>query len=130
MARKGWEDLSPRYRQRLEGRGVSRRQYESGQSLHAARGHVSARHESELRQERVIDQFVDYYRRYYSFVDEGTLKAELRAMSQSDRSEYMTAQKRAQDAYHHIGEKRAHRVWEQRLQYLPDYMQYYRGWFG
>ena len=39
MARKGWEDLSPGYRSRLERGGVSRAAYERGESLKSARGH-------------------------------------------------------------------------------------------
>lgn len=39
MARKGWEQLSPGYRQRLERAGISRRDYEGNQSIQKARGH-------------------------------------------------------------------------------------------
>jgi len=39
MARKGWQSLSPEYRQRLEKGGVSRSDYEAGGSIQKARGH-------------------------------------------------------------------------------------------
>jgi hypothetical protein len=39
MARKGWDDLSPGYRSRLERGGISRNDYDRGESLGKARGH-------------------------------------------------------------------------------------------
>ena len=39
MARKGWDQLSPAYRARLEKGGVSKTAYERGESIQAARGH-------------------------------------------------------------------------------------------
>lgn len=39
MARKGWNTLSPNYRARLEKNGISRKDYEAGASIQAARGH-------------------------------------------------------------------------------------------
>lgn len=39
MARKGWDQLSPTYRERLEKAGISQRDYESGQSIDKGRGH-------------------------------------------------------------------------------------------
>jgi hypothetical protein len=38
--RRGWDALSPGYRQRLERKGISRGDYESGISIQAARGHA------------------------------------------------------------------------------------------
>lgn len=37
--RKGWEQLSPAYRQRLERQHIGKQAYESGESIRAARGH-------------------------------------------------------------------------------------------
>lgn len=39
MARKGWDSLSPGYRMRMEKAGLTRADYESGQSIKKARGH-------------------------------------------------------------------------------------------
>jgi hypothetical protein len=39
MSSRNWAGLSPGYRKRLEKGGVTKRQYESGQSLEKARGH-------------------------------------------------------------------------------------------
>jgi len=39
MARKGWESLSPAYRNRLERGGISKAAYERGESIKSARGH-------------------------------------------------------------------------------------------
>lgn len=41
MARKGWESLSPGYRNRLERGGISREAYERGESIKSARGHAA-----------------------------------------------------------------------------------------
>lgn len=41
MARKGWGSLSPGYKARLEKAGISKRDYEKGQSIQAARGHAN-----------------------------------------------------------------------------------------
>lgn len=39
MARKGWDQLSPGYRARLEKNGVTEAAYNRGESIQAARGH-------------------------------------------------------------------------------------------
>ena len=39
--RKGWVDLSITYRNRLQGKGITEKQYSAGTSLEAARGHVA-----------------------------------------------------------------------------------------
>ena len=40
MARKGWNSLSAGYKARLEKAGISRKDYEQGHSIQAARGHA------------------------------------------------------------------------------------------
>lgn len=39
MARKGWDSLSSTYRERLSRAGISKADYESGESIKEARGH-------------------------------------------------------------------------------------------
>jgi hypothetical protein len=39
VARKGWDALSPGYRDRIKKAGLTRQDYEAGQSLSKARGH-------------------------------------------------------------------------------------------
>jgi hypothetical protein len=46
MARKGWDNLSERYRSRLLHNHISREDYESGSSLWRARGKRSQAHEA------------------------------------------------------------------------------------
>lgn len=41
MAQRNWDRLSDSYRSRLERSGISREDYQSGQSLRAARGHAT-----------------------------------------------------------------------------------------
>ena len=55
-ARKGWGELSPPYRKRLEGAGIDRQAYESGANLNRARGHAVAAPEA-LRQAAAQNQF-------------------------------------------------------------------------
>jgi hypothetical protein len=51
MARRGWDELSPSYKRRLQRGGVGRRAYESGRSLKKARGHSGTpEHALQLRQ--------------------------------------------------------------------------------
>jgi hypothetical protein len=50
MARKGWEQLSPSYRKRLERNGIDRTRYVLGADTAKARGHTSKRRENEDRQ--------------------------------------------------------------------------------
>ena len=40
MARKGWENLNPKYRNRLERTGITRKAYERGASIVKGRGHA------------------------------------------------------------------------------------------
>lgn len=52
MARKGWSSLSSDYRSRLERGGVSRSDYERGESLSTARGHGSTPERPELAESK------------------------------------------------------------------------------
>lgn len=62
MARRGWESLTPAYRQRLTRAGVTRAQYERGESLQAARGHAGTPERPE-RAVRHPGQYGDYLAR-------------------------------------------------------------------
>ena len=46
MPRKGWANLSDKYRDRLTRKGITEASYDAGVSLHVARGKVSRVHES------------------------------------------------------------------------------------
>ena len=47
--RKGWEDLTKSYRQRLERAGVTEEQYRLGEAIHRARGHAATPEHREYR---------------------------------------------------------------------------------
>lgn len=67
MARKGWDALSPAYRQRMERNGVTRDIYESGGSIQKARGHQA----TPERPERAnAENFPDYFNRRQRLVRE------------------------------------------------------------
>lgn len=55
--RKGWTQLSPEYRKRLQRNGITAKSYRSGAPLHKARGKISPQHENTQRQFwRIIDR--------------------------------------------------------------------------
>jgi hypothetical protein len=57
--RKGWDALSPGYRQRLENAGLSRTEYEAGESIKKARGHE--RTPERPIQKGIFKDFPDYF---------------------------------------------------------------------
>lgn len=67
MARKGWTALSAGYRSRLEKAGISRKDYESGQSIRKARGH-----ENTPERHTVYDkgEFPQYHAKRLSLIDQ------------------------------------------------------------
>lgn len=64
MARKGWDQLSAKYRARLEKNGVSKRQYERGESIQGARGHAKT-----PERPQGAAAFPDYLRERTKYVD-------------------------------------------------------------
>lgn len=60
--RKGWNTLSPGYRQRLQRAGISQSDYESGASIQKARGHEKTPERPGIIIDR--ERYPDYARRY------------------------------------------------------------------
>jgi hypothetical protein len=135
MARKGWDALSDAYRSRLERKGVSKSAYESGRSLHAARGHVSAQEES-LRKR--ITRFVYSFgvpeeseRNPHGYTAEDEIER-LRRMGPLQAQEYMDY-RRKMTRYWERGEpEKAMRMFKRRDRSVnvPEYMWWYHGMFG
>lgn len=61
MARKGWDELSPAYRQRLERGGITPAQYAAGASLSKARGHAKTPEHAERNIDRL--KYPEYFSR-------------------------------------------------------------------
>src|ERR1043165_4979280 len=59
--RRGWDSLSPAYRKRLLGAGISKTAYESGQSIRRARGHENT--PEHPNQTITVQQFPTYFTR-------------------------------------------------------------------
>ena len=77
MARKGWNDLSDAYRQRLERGGISQAEYNQGTSLAGARGHGQTPERPE-QASRNQERYQDYQSRREA------LQREVRAQKQRD----------------------------------------------
>lgn len=60
MARRGWDQLSDTYRQRLERSGISQSEYQSGASLAGARGHGATPERPLTDLENVPSQYQAY----------------------------------------------------------------------
>jgi len=77
MARKGWEQLTPGYRQRLERAGISKRDYQSNAPIQKARGHERTPErpsahkpaqfpQYESRRQQIINDLVAAKRRFFA----------------------------------------------------------------
>lgn len=73
MARKGWDQLSAKYRARLERNGISKSGYERGDSIRSARGHAKT---PERPGQGSAVQFPDYWRERNRLSREFALKKE------------------------------------------------------
>ena len=130
MARKGWENLSPGYRSRLERSGISSESYAKGASLHKARGYVSREHESERsRERREINTWVKEYAHFYG-KDEEEIRDALKDVSFSERLEAIRLQSEMQALYDKGYAEEARQRWETRNPELPEWMFYYHGFFS
>jgi len=136
MARKGWDALSDTYRRRLERKGITQQAYVSGQSLHQARGHVSASNES-LRKR--ITRFVTsfgvpednprYNPQGYTIADEIT---RLRVMSPQQAQDYMNYRRQMTRYWERGDTDKAMTMYRRRDRSVnvPEYMWWYHGMFG
>lgn len=88
MARKGWDQLSDTYRERLERSGISRSDYSSGASLASARGHGST-------PEKPLTSFENVPSQYQSYADLRREIIELKRslLQDSGRKEYASWEK-------------------------------------
>jgi hypothetical protein len=127
MARKPWEDLSPKYRARLERKGITRAKHESGTPLHKARGKVSKTHESRQRR---INKFIKEYESTYSFVPKDDYRQIIRDLSPRQRDRYIAVQQRMQHAYESGDYIKSTDLYTHRDKSLPDYAYYYHGVFS
>lgn len=61
--RKGWDSLSPAYRERLSRRGITRSQYEHGRPLAGARGHGATPEHGLKSAKRNPKKYAEYIRK-------------------------------------------------------------------
>jgi len=125
MARKGWENLSEAYRNRLIMNRVTQADYESGQPLYKARGHRSATRESFNRR---VQRYASSYQA--PGVDAADLRSHIRSMGEKQGSEFMSRQRMMTRMYERGETDAARALWDTRDTSLPDYMHYYHGVFG
>jgi hypothetical protein len=136
MARKGWDALSDAYRRRLQRQGISEQAYTSGQSLHAARGHVSAQQESlRKRITRFVTSFGvpeedDRFNPHgYTIQDE---IERLRSMNPQQVQDYMDYRRQMTRYWEGGKPDKAMTMFKRRDRSLnvPEFMWWYHGMFG
>lgn len=131
MARKPWESLTPRYRARLERKGVTKASHESGAPLYAARGHNPQRDSYRRR----VDNFVRGYVNEYGGAlrnngyDPNDPRRALLAMSISEGDRAMSEQKELERMYHTGHTESSHNMWVTLRPSMPDYLLFYHGWW-
>jgi hypothetical protein len=109
--RKGWANLSPKYRKELARFGIDQSRYQAGASR---RQWLSF----ERRQEA-------YYGR-----DTSEIREELREHDPATVIDAINAQKRMEEYFHAGRMEEARRLWDQRDTSLPEWMFYYHGMFS
>ena len=129
--RKSWDELSPEYRARLERKGVNRAKHASGSTnLAKARGHKSVVHErKQSREYRQVNSWIGDYARMYGR-DEDDVREALAEFPKSQVAAGIAHQKKMQELYHDGRFKQARALWNKRDRSLPDWMNYYHGYFS
>ena len=127
MARKGWDNLSENYRNRLQRKGITASSYNAGAPLHSARGKVSFERESFQRRSssfawRLADSVPS--------VDAEAVRDSIRSLGPREGNAYMRQRKEMIRAYERGDTARAREWWENRDPSLPDGMFYYHGIFA
>lgn len=136
MARKGWDQLSGKYRDRLVRKGVTEHDYSSGAPLHGGRGHGTASKEAFMRRSAAFarDEVKSKTsRRGFNPLPErtaGTIRAHVRGMGRVKGEAYMAKVKKMTRLYERGDTEEARRMWEQRDTSQPDYLYFYHGIFG
>jgi len=124
MARKGWDALSDAYRSRLERQGIGKAAYESGTSLHGARGHTSQTSESFKRR---VSRFVQSHG---SPLDTDEQAQHIRSMGTSQGQDYMDYRRKMTRLYERGDYKAAEAMYQRRDKSVPGAMWWYHGMFG
>ncbi len=131
MARKGWDVLSDSYRDRLIRGGISKSDYDAGQPLHGARGHLSAGKESWMKQSsRFAKEIVWHSGGKDSHLTEDRVKRDIRSLGRQRGSSHIADQRRMIRLYERGDTEAARALWERRNTSLPDYMYFYHGVFA
>lgn len=128
--RKGWEALKPSYRERLQKKGVSQQDYESGASLAPGRGHGSKAKENERKKFlRSRDKYVKMTAKMLGRdVDEQ--HEHFMLYTEDEQMKIMEAQEEAYTLYcsgDHQGATNAFIVLQNDIGYLPYWLIPYRG---
>lgn len=139
MARKGWDNLSQTTRRRYERQGITRKDYEEGASLTAARGHGSSDIENA---QRYINRHFQRYETFYADrpgakvhgVREGDKERLLRGDVVGIRRR-MEIQARMEKAYMSGHKREATRIYGDEFTQLdeadaPEWLGFYHGAFA
>ena len=136
MARKGWDSLSDAYRTRLQRTGIGQSAYESGASLHGARGHTSVAKESFTRR---VNRFVESHAtgdrphvrgQQIQAMDSQEQARRIRAMGPQRAQEYMDYRRKMTRLYEKGDYEKARTMYLQRPKGSAAHMYWYHGMFG
>lgn len=129
--RKSWDELTPDYRARLERKGVNRAKHESGKGSHAkARGHKSRPHErKQSREYREVNSWIADYAGMYG-KDPDDVREALAEFPKTQVVAGIHHQLKMQELYHSGRFKQARALWDKRDRSLPDWMNFYHGYFS
>jgi hypothetical protein len=132
MARKSWDELTPKYRERLRRQGITEESHASGASLFHARGHKSSAHEALQRYRNTVLKWSRQYADTYNYLQRtpADIAAELMQYPKADVLEAINRQREMERLYRSGKYKRASRVYQQRNRDLPDWMNNYHWWFA
>lgn len=120
MARKSWDQLSENYRKRLIRKGITPQQHAAGVSLKKARGH-----DEKTKLNDWVTSFAQFYGREPGDVWEAIREYGFDRVYKASR-----LQIKMQDAYHAGQLHKAHQLWLTRDTGLPNWMNFYHGYFS
>ncbi len=124
--RKGWDNLSNDYRERLRRKGITEALYDAGATLTPGRGHGTPAQE---KFERDTIKAAREYTRFNKTIPQRQMVRQIRAMGRVKGERYMDLRSKMVRAYESGDVARAKQLWEQRDMSLPAYMFYYHGVF-
>lgn len=134
MARKRWEDLSPKYRARLERQGITKQSHGAGATLPesvAKKARRTAQRQAKERAEKqkhIREWRNDVIRMYHIPPEE--IRELQRRLSVDEMYAAIVYQEKMQELYVSGRFAKAREMWDNRDKSLPDWMFFYHSYFS